>query len=76
MTPISRIDITRPHGAFTVVVPAPEETDYFSVIHIGQGESARLPSASRGMGSEEGDTQVTEIARFSLRSNVEERSQP
>lgn len=74
--PISRIDIARPHGAFTVVVPAPEKTDHFSVIHIGQGEPARLPSASRGMKSEEGDTQVTEIARFPLRSKAEERSLP
>ena len=64
--PISRVDVAQPRGAFTVVVPVPEDTDHFSVVQIAPGRPDAQAPASRTTSPVEGGTQVTEIARFPL----------
>src|SRR6185295_16037141 len=32
--PISRVDVERPRGAFTVISPVPQETSHFSVVQV------------------------------------------
>ena len=57
--PISRVDVAQPRGAFTVVVPIPEDAP-----------------ASRATSPVEGDTQITELARFPLTANAQGGGRP
>ena len=38
--PITRIDVAKPRGAFTVVIPAPEPTHHLTVLRIEPGRPA------------------------------------
>lgn len=63
---ISRVDMAQPRGAFTVVVPVPENADHFSVVQITPGRPDTQAPASRTTSPVEGSAQITEIARFPL----------
>ena len=74
--PISRVDVTQPRGAFTVVVPVPEDADYFSIVQIAPGRPDTQAPASRATSSVEGATQITELARFPLTANAQGGGRP
>lgn len=62
--PITRVDVARPKGAFTVLVPAPAAADHVTLVRITAG-----PSASRQPGAIATPAQVTDVASFPLTAN-------
>ncbi len=74
--PISRVDVAQPRGAFTVVVPVPEDADYFSIVQITPGRPDTQAPASRATSPVEGGTQITELARFPLTANAQGGGRP
>jgi len=74
--PISRVDVAQPRGAFTVVVPVPENADYFSVVQITPGRPETQAPASRTTSPVEGGTQITELGRFPLTANPQGGGRP
>jgi hypothetical protein len=74
--PISRVDVAQPRGAFTVVVPIPEDASHFSVIQIEPGRADTQGPASRATSPVEGGTQITELARFPLTANTQGGGRP
>jgi hypothetical protein len=64
--PISRVDVPKPRGAFTVVVPAPEGADHVSVVRVAPPKpEVRLP-ASGATSPVPGGPEVTDLAKFPL----------
>jgi hypothetical protein len=68
--PISRVDVAQQRGAFTVVVPVPENADHFSVVQITAGRPDTQAPASRNTSPVEGGTQIVELGRFPLTANT------
>jgi hypothetical protein len=64
--PISRVDVVKPHGAFTVVVPVPDGADHVSVVHVAQPRPDTPGSASRAIGAVPETLEVRELAKFPL----------
>jgi hypothetical protein len=73
---ITRIDVEKPRGAFTVVVPAPSDADHVSLVQVTPGKPDVFAPAGRATSPVEGSTQVVEIARFPLKSNTGEGGRP
>jgi hypothetical protein len=69
--PISRVDVAQQRGAFTVVVPVPENANYFSVVQISPGRPDTQAPASRTTSPVEGAAQITELGRFPLTANTQ-----
>ena len=64
--PITRVDVAKPRGAFTVIVPVPQNANHVSVVHVTPAQpGATLPNA-RTTSAPEGAPQEKEIARFPL----------
>ena len=64
--PITRTAVSKPRGAFTVVVPVPEGADHVAVIHVAPAQpEAQLP-ASRATTAVQGSSEIKEVARFPL----------
>jgi hypothetical protein len=64
--PISRVDVPKPRGAFTVVVPAPDGADHVSFVRVTPvSAQAQVSAAVAGPVT----TEVTEIAQFPLRTS-------
>ena len=40
--PITRTDVAQPKGAFTVVVPTPDETDHATIVSVARARGANL----------------------------------
>ena len=57
--PITRTDVAQAKGAFTVLVPTPDETDHATIVRV-----AALPAGARGAGPE-----TTDLVSFPLRRN-------
>jgi hypothetical protein len=74
--PISRIDVKKPHGAFTVIVPAPDAADHFSVVRVKPAAPGALTSTSRAANADAGGAEVTELARFPLAPNAGKGEKP
>jgi hypothetical protein len=68
--PISRVDVPQPRGAFTVVVPVPQDADHFSVVQIAPEKPDAQAPAGRATSPVEGGTQITELGRFPLATNA------
>jgi hypothetical protein len=65
--PITRKDVERPKGAFTVIVPVTSDADHVSVVHVTPAQpGATLPGA-RTTSQLLGAAQEREVARFPLR---------
>jgi hypothetical protein len=64
--PITRVDIAKPRGAFTVVVPVPEGADHVAVVHVAPAQPDALLPSSRATSDVPGSSEVKEIARFPL----------
>ena len=67
--PIFRVDVARPKGAFTVVVPTPADADHVTVVQIAPGQiGAPQPpgGTTRPLAAQ---PQVTDLASFPLTPN-------
>src|SRR5262245_6675307 len=65
--PITRIDVERQRGAFTVIVPVPQDADHVSVVQVTPpAPEATAPSAAV-TSRLEGGAQERELAKFQLR---------
>jgi len=74
--PITRVDVAKPRGAFTVVIPAPSDADHVSLVQVTPGKPDVSAPAGQATSLLEGSSQVVEIARFPLQSNIGEGDQP
>jgi hypothetical protein len=74
--PITRVDVAKPRGAFTVVVPAPGDADHVSLVQVTPAKPDVLAPAGRATSLVEGGAQVVELARFPLQSNTGGGGQP
>jgi hypothetical protein len=65
--PIVRVDVPRPRGAFTVVVPAPAEARGVAVVRVAPAkpDAARPPGAATTRVT--GAAEVEDLATFPLR---------
>jgi hypothetical protein len=63
--PITHIEVDQPRGAFTVVVPVPQDADHVSVVRVAPqpAPDAASPEARAAAGA----PQERELARFPLR---------
>lgn len=73
--PITRVDVVKPRGAFTVVIPAPGDADHVNLVQVMPGKPDVSP-AGRATSLVEGGTQVIEIARFPLQQDQGKGGQP
>ncbi len=64
--PISRVDVQKPHGAFSIVVPVPEGADHVSVVRVAPVSHDAAQPSSRSTSAVEGASTVTEIGKFTL----------
>ena len=62
--PITRVDVAKPKGAFTVVVPAAEQASHVTVMRIAPG--AAQPSTTPGAAGTRSAPVTTDIATFPL----------
>jgi hypothetical protein len=74
--PITRVDVAKPRGAFTVVIPAPGDADHVSLVQVTPRKPDAVAPAGRATSLVEGGAQVVELARFPLKSNTEGGGQP
>lgn len=63
---ITRVDVAKPRGAFTVVVPAPAGADHVSVVRVAPAQADSTLPAGRATSAEAGGSEVTELAKFPL----------
>jgi hypothetical protein len=64
--PITRIDVERPRGAFTVVVPAPQGADHVAVVELQPPERDEGPLGAGATDEAPGEPKVVELGRFQL----------
>jgi hypothetical protein len=64
---ITRVDVPKPRGAFTVIIPAPSEADHVSLVQVKPGQADAMAPTSSGTSQVEGGAQVIELARFPLK---------
>lgn len=66
--PIRRVDIERPKGAFTVIVPTPTATKRVAVVRLAAGAAPRdaRAASSTGAGQAAPALEATELAAFDL----------
>jgi hypothetical protein len=72
---ITRIDVEKPRGAFTVVIPAPSDADHVGLVQVLSGKSDVLAPAGQATSRVEGAAQVVELARFPLKSDTKDGGQ-
>ena len=60
--PIVRMDVQQPKGAFTVVVPAPAETDHATIVRVP-------PAPAADTASSRGPRQVIDLVSFPIKPN-------
>ena len=65
-SPITRVDVADPRGAFTVVLPVPEAAEQVAVVRVTQRQ-AQAPSLAGGATSPvPGEPEIVNIANFRL----------
>lgn len=64
--PITRIEVSEPQGAFTVVVPAPEGADHVTVVRVAPGRPEAPMPGSRATSAVPGSPEVTDLTSFPL----------
>jgi hypothetical protein len=64
--PITRVDVPHPRGAFTVVVPAPENADHVTVLRLAPPKQGVVQPGGRATSQVPGGPEVTDIADFKL----------
>jgi hypothetical protein len=64
--PIVRVDVARPKGAFTVVVPVPAGADHVTVVQITPGQAGGPQPPGGATSPLAAQPQVTDLASFPL----------
>src|SRR5262249_15755671 len=64
--PITRLPVDRPRGAFTIIVPASQDTDHVRLVQVTPSPGDAAQPATRSLAQPQGATQEREIARFPL----------
>lgn len=65
--PITRIDLPRPQGAFTVIVPAGADATHVSLLHVQPSAKIEaVPPGARATTGAAGEPEIAEIATFPL----------
>lgn len=64
--PITRLPVDRPRGAFTIIVPASQDTDHVRLVQMTAPPSDAAQPATRSVAQPQGAMQEREIARFPL----------
>jgi hypothetical protein len=64
--PITRVDVDRPRGAFTVVVPAPQGADHVALVELRPPRREEAPLAAGATDEAPGEPEVVELGRFQL----------
>jgi hypothetical protein len=64
--PITRVDVERPRGAFTVVVPAPQGADHVAVVELRPPARDEAPLGAGATDAVPGEPEVVELGRFQL----------
>lgn len=67
--PITRVDDTARKGAFTVVVPAPENSDHVTIMQMRPGTSDTPVTGARATSAEAGRPTAVDLVSFSLTSD-------
>jgi hypothetical protein len=65
--PITRIDVPRAQGAFTVVVPAPEQTDHVTILRVIGAERESDAPGARGAMPAAGTPEQVDLVSFPLK---------
>jgi len=64
--PITRVDVAKPQGAFTVVVPVPQGADHVTIVRAAPAKPETVMPSARATSAVEGSAEITEIASFPL----------
>jgi hypothetical protein len=64
--PITRMPVDRPRGAFTIIVPVPQDADHVRVVQVAPPLGDAAQPAVRAANQPPGTMQEREIARFPL----------
>jgi hypothetical protein len=64
--PITRVDVAKPQGAFTVVVPVPQGADHVTIVRTAPAKPETVMPSARATSAVEGSAEITEIASFPL----------
>jgi hypothetical protein len=64
--PITRVDAAEARGAFTVVVPVPDNADHVTVVRMTTGLSEQSVVASRATSPVSGGSEISDLASFPL----------
>ncbi len=64
--PITRVEVERPRGAFTVVVPVPAGSDRVVVVRVTPAKPDAAVPGTRGTSPVAGSAEVQELADFPL----------
>jgi hypothetical protein len=64
--PITRLPVDRPRGAFTIIVPASQDTDHVRLVQVTASPGDAAQPATRSLVQPQGTMQEREIARFPL----------
>jgi hypothetical protein len=66
--PITRLQLDRPRGAFTIIVPAPQDTDHVSLVQVTASPGDAAQPATRSRVQSHSAMQEREIARFPIQT--------
>src|SRR5262245_41273856 len=64
--PITRVDVPKPRGAFTVVVPVPEGADHVTIVQLVPPKPEAVLPTSRATSPVSGGPEVIPLASFPL----------
>jgi hypothetical protein len=64
--PITRVDVERPQGAFTVIVPRPPTATRVSLVEVSRPEVEGVLPAAPATSATAGEPRIVEIASFDL----------
>jgi hypothetical protein len=67
--PITRVDLPKAKGAFTVITPLTTNTDHVSVMQIMPGRPGEKVTITNATSPREGAEEIREIASFKITAN-------
>src|SRR5262249_28095401 len=65
-SPITRVDVAEPRGAFSVVLPVPRAADQVAVVRVTRRQPEAPLLAGGATSPVPGDSEITDIASFRL----------
>ena len=64
--PITRLPVDRPRGAFTIIVPTPQDADHVRLVRVTTSPGDATQPTPRSLAQPQAAMQEREIARFPL----------